>query len=655
MNTPNQSPAFSYAEAYAMWARMVAGHAEHLDDTGARTLFDGVSLPTGPDAGGSYEGVTRMMYGWGAWLSQGRAPIVHWRNRAYDIAALMRQAVLAGCDPANRSYWGKAPVGAPGSYDQRTVEAGHTLFTLWQARQHTWDVFTPAQRELVLAYHERFAVPPAQWGNNWALFWLLNHATRKALGLQHDAALIEDVLGRYLDGVYCGDGWYDDAANKGAAQFDDYNLWVFASHVLMWAQLDPNHPRRAELLARVQRLMAHMPYFFAADGHYAHYGRSLSYKFARLGALVMAYQLGVWPHSVGMLKRLVGRHLRWHFDRGALDGQGMLRQTLTGQGSHEIRDPYNASGSQYWAMQAFGGLWSLPDNDVFWQADEAPLPVENGDFCKVFALPGWVLTGSQKTGEVQRFVAGSTHRPPSTMPAKYDKLVYGTAAAFNAGYVNGQPTPDAAFCLADGPHIAHRCGNEAWAVGQWGDDNAAWLRMRYEQRIGGGTHHIDTCIFTFGECHIRAHRVTLDPQAKAAISVAEGAAAFGYSPGCILQSTFDAGKLSAFAGLDAGQDRTPHGRSVAICHIRGYDEVGVTQTWGHRHDLNSEYAHFALPLLRAKQVRQGHEFVCAVHIGQFNATGLWQWVDAISAAQWEADGTFVLTLRDGRVYRVAAI
>src|SRR3712207_3711392 len=93
---------FTRDEALAMWARLVAGHAHHLDDTGARTLLDGVTLPALPDAGGSYEGVTRMLFGWGGWLSQPmRSPVIEWRGEQFDIAALMRRAVLAGCDPAS--------------------------------------------------------------------------------------------------------------------------------------------------------------------------------------------------------------------------------------------------------------------------------------------------------------------------------------------------------------------------------------------------------------------------------------------------------------------------------------------------------------------------------------------------------------------------
>jgi hypothetical protein len=54
---------FTHAEALDIWARLVAGWAHSLDAGGARTLLDGV--PNRADAGGSCEGVTRMLWGLG--------------------------------------------------------------------------------------------------------------------------------------------------------------------------------------------------------------------------------------------------------------------------------------------------------------------------------------------------------------------------------------------------------------------------------------------------------------------------------------------------------------------------------------------------------------------------------------------------------------
>jgi hypothetical protein len=75
-------------------------------------------------------------------------------------------------------------------------------------------------------------------------------------------------------------GWMFD---KKYSNIDYYNFWVFATHVLAWAQCDGmSQPRRREkLLARVRQTMAHFPHFFSSDGGYSEYGRSLARRIRR--------------------------------------------------------------------------------------------------------------------------------------------------------------------------------------------------------------------------------------------------------------------------------------------------------------------------------------------------------------------------------------
>jgi hypothetical protein len=634
---------FTRDEALSLWARLVAGWARSLDTSGARTLMDGV--PNGADAGGSYEGVTRMLWGLAGWLSQPDRPaLVHWRGEAFDTEALLRRALVAGCDPRSPGAWWHVP--DRGEYDQRTVESGQVAFAAWLTRERVWARMDAEERQQVLAWLERFGRRPAPitlggssetaaWRNNWALFWALNHAGRKALGAPHDQAIIDSVLD-YLDQVYCGDGWYDDGPRRGAQHFDDYNYWVFGTHTLAWIMCDGHtQPRRRdELLERVRRSMEHFPYLFAANGAYSEYGRSLAYKFARLGAPLWAYRLGAWPHEPGLLRRLVGRHLRWYVDRGALRADGTLRQSLTATGSQEIRESYIATGSTYWAMLAFGALWSLPDDDPFWKAQEQPLPVEQGDFTRVFPQPGWVVVGTQSSGAVQRFNARS-----GGTSAKYGKFVYATAAPFNVGLADAAPAPDAMLCLCkDEYDYGHRAETLAAAVGEPG-----WLRMRYTQHVAGGEHTIDTTIVARGELHLRAHRVALDPQAQGPLCAAEGPAPLGYDPGEAPRSAGDptAGWEAAFLA----------NRAVAIARLRGYNGQRRAAAWRGRADLNSVYGRYVLPLLTASDLQPEHELVCLVYIGaaQGDPAGL---TSQVAQAAWLADGSFRLCWADGTIVEV---
>ena len=165
-----------------LWSRLVAGWAHRLDAEGARTLMDG--YPNWADGDGSYEGVTRMLWGIGGWLSQpDRLKTVVWRGETFDLEALLRRALVNGCDPQSPSYWGIDYF--PGrAYDQRTVETGQVAFALWQSG--LWTKLAANERANVQAFLSRFGQRPPRWQSNWALFWVLNHACRKALGEAYD-------------------------------------------------------------------------------------------------------------------------------------------------------------------------------------------------------------------------------------------------------------------------------------------------------------------------------------------------------------------------------------------------------------------------------------------------------------------------------------
>lgn len=634
-------PPFTRNEAIALWSRMVAGWAHSLDPSGARTLMDGV--PNAEDQGGSLEGVTRMLWGLGGWLSQERETDLSWRGETFETDGLTKQALVAGTDPNSLGFWGRRAKHI--EYDQRSVESGQIAFATWQSRKHTWDKMTPQEKNNLTTWLDDFGQKPKSWFNNWSLFWLLNHASRKALGAPYDQELMNSVLD-YLDKIYCGHGWYDDGKQRGINHFDDYNYWVFGTHVLAWAQMDGDSQaeRRDILLERVRESMIHFPYFFAADGAYTEYGRSLSYKFARLAAPLWAYKAGVWPHSIGMLRRLVGRHLRWYIDRGALRADGTLRQSLTAEGSVEVRETYIATGSSYWAMLAFGALWSLPDHDPFWTTAEEPLPVETSDFTKVYQEPGWVVVGDKESGQVKRFNARSEKHP-----SKYGKYLYATASPFNVGQVGGQYSPDNILSLSDGRVHTHRLGNLASVVGEPG-----WLRMRYTQDIAGGTQLIDTTIITRGSWHLRAHRVTLDSKTQGSVSASEGPSPLGYPKGAIpiIESNKSQGWEKAKA-TDFGRLGEDNGQ-VGIMRLIGYDGQQPATHWKGRHDLNSVYGDYVLPLLTVSKLEPKHDLICLVSVGKHDIK-FDELAASITKADWLEDGGFRLELSGGTTIDVPAL
>lgn len=606
-------------EVLDLWSRLAAGWVDHLDPSGARLIIDGVRNQH--DAGGSYEGVTRMLWGLGGWLSHpDRNPVVTWRGREYDLAAATMTAVVNGTDPRSAGFWGwPTRVGN----DLRTVESGQVAYALWQSRETTWDQLDGKQRDQIVNWLDACGVRPSGWYSNWALFWALNHRVRDALGVRCDPSLVESVFD-YLDDVYCGDGWYDDGSARGTNQFDDYNLWVFASHVLALADIDlaGAGSRLEGLLERVRLQMAHVPYAFAADGAYAEYGRSLAYGFARLGAMVGAYRLGFWPHSVGLLRRIVGRHLRWYVDNGKVRADGTLAQSLTADGSTAIREGYISTGAPYWAMQAFGALWALADDDPFWDADEEPLPVERGDFVHVMPEPGFVLVGSHDSGHVQRFTARSHHKAP----AMYGKFVYSTSAAFNVGLRDGLPLPDSMICLVDGDDWGHRDTIDQSAVGPGG-----WLRFRHRQRVQGREHIIETVIVPYGRAHVRVHFVTIDGDEP--VRIVEGAAPLGFSDGVRPSCGVDGAASIAQQG----------GRVVGIRAVLGPYRPHRATAFG-APSAHSRAGNHVTPWLEVEHALGSMQLVCEAWEADEPAPSAWPAVEVTH----RSDGTVEVRRGDAR-------
>jgi hypothetical protein len=199
---------------------------------------------------------------------------------------------------------------------------------------------------------------------------------------------------------------------------------------------------------------------------------------------------------------------------------GTLRQALTSTGSDAIRETYISTGATYWAMQAFGALWSLADDDPFWHATPESLPVERGDVFAVYPEPGWILAGTRESGQIHRFTAHISH-----YPEKYAKLAYSTAAPYNAGLGDGLPTPDAMIGIVVDGRVSHRTTNEAAAVG-----NEGWIRYRHRHELAGVSATFDTIVVPDGDLHLRVHRL-VETSSDAKVALLEGAAALGFDHG----------------------------------------------------------------------------------------------------------------------------
>lgn len=462
-------------------------------------------------SGLSATGVTRMLPALAAWAVSRREP-----------DAGVREALIAafrnGCDPDCPDYWLPSPADRQ---NQRQVEASIVAWSLWTARDIVLPELGERGRRHVAEWLDSCCRAPVR-NNNWAWFTAVVQAAMLRLGERYgefrgdEKWMLDDL--RALDAMAAGDsGWYNDGL-KGAA-FDYYNSWVFASHFLYWNALcgDKYPEWRTKFAARLARYLETAPYFFASHGGHVLYGRSLIYRWAVLTPLVLAWMQGLWPHSPGLLRRIVERNILWQWDIGAFDAAaGKLRETYTRAGTRDICETYIDGGHPYWGMQAFA-FWMIPAEDPYWSAPEEPLPVEKSDYAIAVPEAGLLVRGARVSGQVWIYNAKSTKKDLHYRD-KYNKLAYSSHFPFAVNHTAGRPTADNIVLLRDPStgELACRGDVEESAV------EAERVELAYEIRLGQVTARVRTWLRWRGDFEMRTHVVTASGEGLERLEILEG-------------------------------------------------------------------------------------------------------------------------------------
>lgn len=477
-------------------------------------------------SGLSATGVTRMLPALAAWAAAKRQP-----DSVAGAGALeaLVKAFRHGTDPDSPDYWLPSPEKAQ---NQRQVESSIVAWGLWTARDQILPALSPQQRRNVSAWLASCTQVPVR-NNNWAWFTTVTLAVCARLSETYpefhfdEPFMLADL--KALDAMATGDsGWYNDGL-KGHA-YDYYNSWVFASHFLYWnALVGPRYPEWQQRFAgRLARYLETAPYFFGGHGGHVLYGRSLIYRWAVLTPLVLAYQQKLWPHSPGLLRRLVQRNILWQADLGAYDAQsGKLRESYTPTGTLNIRESYIDGGHPYWGMQAFA-FWLIPDDDPFWTAPEEPLPVEKSDYSIAVPEAGLLLVGTRSSGHVRLFNALST-RADTHYRDKYDKLVYSSHFPFAVNHDKDHPTLDNILALR------HTATGAIAIRGEISDPvvEAEKVELDYSITLGPVTAKVHTEIRFRGEFESRQHLVEVSGGPLDNIEIVEGGMPYSPTPASI--------------------------------------------------------------------------------------------------------------------------
>lgn len=474
-------------------------------------------------AGKTYVSVARMLPVMVEWLHAKKQP-------AGDIALedILLKIFRHAFDPEHPDFWGYAPGHRP---TQLSVEAALVAHAIVAAGEEFVAKLTPRERANVQKWLASCTQVPER-KNNHAWFTACNQAARLELAKAFpefkgdEAWMLADLAA--MDALAAKgtteDGWYTDSPDQPI--YDVYNFYVFPNFPLMWGQMiGKRYPEWNEKFrGRIRQFLQRTPYFFAANGSHPLMGRSLIYRWAVLSPLVLGYREGLWPHSAGLLRKIVRKQLEYHWSLGCYDEErGKLRESYSRDGTPAAREPYIDNGHPYWTTLGFAFYGIAPD-DPFWTTPEEPLPVERGDYVEKFDGPKFLLSGNQRTGEVKWVMAlNATKREPYR--DKYSKFTWSSHFGFNSigeKKQQGDVPADQALVFRDGETGV--CATRAVAGVTDGKllDDGAGVETKWFAQLGDWRFDVVSRVRLIGEYEERTHHITAPPEAVGKVEVIEG-------------------------------------------------------------------------------------------------------------------------------------
>jgi hypothetical protein len=533
-----------------------------------------------PDSVDAIESFARIASAWGAWLRNPTNPaILKFQDCDLNLETLLREALLDGTNPSNSStYWGDI-----GHLDQRIVESADIAVAIWMSRERVFHKMTKAEQAQIIAWLAQVD-GKGTYTDNWILFTGIVQAVRHHLGFPSP---LDDLDYRLIqiDEFYRGDGWYVDGPTN---EFELYNAWMFGWHYLLWTWIDgerrPEH--RQLVLERGRSFIEGFLHFFAANGSYPAWGRSIVYRFAAVAPFALGHFLKIAPNDPGLLRRVSSGCIRYFYDRGLFDpDQHFVRQGYYGD-FPPAGEAYISPGSPYWCCHGLFAL-TFDRDDPFWTAIESPLPVERADFELVLPAPGFVLSGRKDTGQVLLLNSrsGQEHDAPRhNYTSKYGKLAYSTHFPFNVLPTRGSYAPDAIISLTrDGRTFGHRLHTRAGAAAP------GFMWSKFDEIVDDELQPLWVGVMLWKDVQIRLTiiRPTLPVMAY------EAPAALGCEEPAKIVLRSDARSGWEYAEVD--------GRAIAIQRLFGYDCQNLSAPFLDQSNINLAYTYSEQPVIYESQ------------------------------------------------------
>ncbi len=542
--------------------------------------------------GKTYVSTARMIPAMAEWVVGGREPkSFDVDGQKLDLTEVLLSIYRDAFDPKHPDFWGEAP---SDKATQRSVEAALVGYGLARLGPKFVEKLTSEQRTNVQKWLASCTQVPERKTNH-AWFTAINQGSR--IELSHTFSefkgdepwMIEDL--KALDALYKeeNDGWYSDSPDQPI--FDYYNFWTFANFPLYWSQtIGRRYPEWNEKFrSRVKTFLQTAPHFFAPDGSHPLFGRSLIYRWGMLSPLVAGYQQGLWPHSPGLLKKIVRTHMQWHWNMGCFDeANGKLRETFSKDGTEDIREPYIDNGHPYWAMQAFTML-SIPASDPLWTSDEEPLPVEKGDYTLRFKGPEMMVVGVQRSGIV-KWVQAENLPKRDYYRDRYVKFVHSSNFPYNIIQNKDRVPWDQALVFRN-PATGAAATRSAIVKGGLTDKGVETI---WTAELEGLKFQVTSRIDIDGEIESHAHDIVAPPEAIAkGIEVIEGSCALGLADDEQYETIKDETSIALWC------KRTDH--AIVASWVSGFTGAEICETFEEsgRKKVNLIHPRVAVLTLRA--------------------------------------------------------
>jgi len=447
------------------------------------------------------EGFTRILWG---------ASVLEKNEKSDALWEKLRLGLIHGTDPEHEDYFGVVP-----DYNQKIVEMASIAFALVINPKSCYEPLSKIQKNNLISWLDQINVAKA-YDCNWKFFRVMVNIAFKSLGLSYNVEQMNAYL-TDIDEYYVKDGWYKDG------DFDnshaDYYV-PFAMHyygLFYSVHMNDVDPKRCKIYReRAREFAEEFVYWFAKNGEAIPYGRSLTYRFAQVAFWSMIVVADVeTSFSLGQVKGLILRHLRWWNSQPIYDRDGIMTIGYAYENSFMGED-YNAPGSVYWSMKTLV-IAGLPPEHPFWKTKELELPLLPSR--KMEVVPRMVIVRDEKSSHVLAYNGGNYHTNWHThVEYKYEKFVYSTFFGFSVPkshkrlFLGGY---DSTLAVSiDGSYYRHKDKSDEIVLSE------EIIKIKWKPFEGTD---IETQIIIGHPWHIRIHKIS----SKQKVYTADGGFAIG--------------------------------------------------------------------------------------------------------------------------------